>query len=232
MTALAIDCCSTYGTARFSVAAKNASGADAPLFARLTLENGEKESDRLISIIDYVMRAVSLSPERIDYTTLTIGPGGYTSLRVALSALKALTLFGNIPIYGVPTLDAYAYPYMHINERVLSVIASRENEYFYRFYDPHSPDPFMQATDMCCAEIGEILSRIGDSERILVAGPHAGIFTDAVRKKKENAFGVFYFFDRQKDSCEALFEIAEKMIAQHIPPLKDYEGPLYGKQFL
>lgn len=44
---------------------------------------------------------------------LALGPGGFSALRVGISAAKGLSLALNIPLIGISTLEAEAFPYAH-----------------------------------------------------------------------------------------------------------------------
>ena len=125
MKALAIDC----AVSRLTVAAKNDSH-----FVRMTLDVGMKQSEKLLPTIDLVLKEAELTAKELDYTTITIGPGSFTGLRLGLSALKALQLSNGTPIYGIPSLDAYAYPYRTAVETVLSVIDGNRDQFYTSFY--------------------------------------------------------------------------------------------------
>ena len=122
MKALAIDCAVT----KLSVAAKNEGNT-----IKLTLDIGMKQSEKLLPAIDYVMKEAGLSAKDLDYTTVTLGPGSFTGLRLGLSALKAITLSDNVPLYGISSLEAYSWPYKKAIETVLPVIEAKEDEFFY-----------------------------------------------------------------------------------------------------
>ncbi len=215
MKALAIDCVKS----KFSVAAKNDKN-----LVKLTLDAGLKQSEKLLPTIDLVIKEIGILPSELDYTTLTSGPGGFTSLRLAFSALKALSLSDNIPIYGVPSLDAYAWPYRKASETVLSVLeASREDEYFFSFYVKGEKIRSEEES-----EIEEILKEIDIESSVLVCGPSSKKFCERVREV--TPLYTFTFFSPENDATESLFEIAENMIIEKKESLKDSDGPLYFRK--
>ena len=86
--------------------------------ASLTLDIGMRQSEKLLPAIDYVLKQADLAAADLDYTVLTEGPGSFTGLRLGFAALKAIELFGNdIPLYGINSLDAYAWPFMDFDGR-------------------------------------------------------------------------------------------------------------------
>lgn len=50
-------------------------------------------------------------PGEIEGVAVALGPGSFTGLRIGLAVAKGLALGLGVPIAGVPTLDALAYPF-------------------------------------------------------------------------------------------------------------------------
>ena len=211
MKALAIDCAVT----RLTVAAK-----DDHRVVKTTYDIGMKQSEKLLPAIDSVLKELDISAKDLDYTTITIGPGSFTGLRLGLSALKALEMANKTPIYGVSTLDAYAMPYDSAIENVLSVIFGNKEQFYNCFYVRGN-----KVTEEADSSIDEILNEIDPENDVLVVGPDADIFVNMV-KDKTPLYGIHYF-DFKSDCTESLFQIAEKMIADKKEPCAEYEGPVY-----
>lgn len=214
MNALVIDC----AVSKFTVAAKNDKN-----IVKVTYDIGIRQSEKLLPAIDFVMKEAGLEVSDLDYTATTLGPGTFTGLRLGLSALKALNLSHNIPLYGIPSLDVYAWPYKNAIETVLSVVEAKEDEFFYAFY--LRGEKLRSEEDL---EIEEILKQIDAETSVLVCGPAAKTFTD--RTSEITPLYSVHSFTPQCDGTEALFEIAEKMIADKIAPMADYDGPLYVRK--
>ena len=65
-----------------------------------------------VELLPYVVRACQqqgLQPSALQAVAVATGPGSFTGLRVGLSIAKGLALALDLPILGVPTLDASAY---------------------------------------------------------------------------------------------------------------------------
>ncbi len=214
MNSIAIDC----ATSRLSVAAKKDS-----FTVKSVLDIGIRQSEKLLPAIDYVMKEIELKPSDLDYTTLTLGPGTFTGLRLGLSTLKSLTLSHDIPVYGIPSLDAYSYDYRNSRHRVLSLIEAKEDEFFLAIYA--NGKKILEDDDK---SIDEILSLFTDEDEITVCGPGAGSFIYRAREIspliKFTQHAPFY------DSCSSLFELTEQKIREGLEPLKDYDGPIYVRK--
>lgn len=73
--------------------------------------------------------------EHISLIVVTLGPGSFTGIRVALAFSKGLAAGGNIPIVGVPTLDALTVPFSFLEGRYLCpLIDAKKGEVFTALY--------------------------------------------------------------------------------------------------
>ena len=218
MRALAVDC----ATSRFAVAAKNGDDVVKAVFdgsagGKINL------SGKLLPAIDYVMKELSLSPQDLEATVLTAGPGSFTGLRVGMSAVKSLTFAHGTPVYAVPTLDAIAYPYRNAHEVVIPVVESRQDEFFHAIFMRGKKVSFEDDLDVC-----QILSKVDSEADILVCGQAASRFAELCLLHSPLRHVCFY--SPQDDAIDSLFEIADRMIAQGEMPLDEAAGPLYCAQ--
>lgn len=211
MKALAID--SAGGC--MTVAAKNDD-----FTASLILDIGPKQSPELLPAIDLVLKKVELVPEELDYMTLCKGPGTFTGLRLAFAALKAMELSFNKPVYGVSTLDCYAFPFKNFCGQVVSTVDAKKDQFFAAVYEDGKT--LLEPEDTTTEKVITFLDK---SKKILCTGPDAEIFAGEL-KKQCPSMDVLYF-DSQINTCKSLFALTEKMIEEKKEPLKDFEGPEY-----
>lgn len=211
MKALAIDSAAS----DMIIAAKNEN-----IKATISLDLGQKQSKEILPAIDYILKKVELEPKNLDYSVLCSGPGTFTGLRLAFSALKAIELAHNVPVYGVPSLEAYAFPFKDFTAQIVSVIDAKKDQFFAAVY--RNGGIIKQAEDTTAEKI---LGSLEKDKEIILAGPDAKVFGDELRNLDPNLKIIFTRF--QPPTTESLFEIAEKMIEQKKSPLADYDGPVY-----
>jgi tRNA threonylcarbamoyladenosine biosynthesis protein TsaB len=65
----------------------------------------------LMPAIKYVLDRAGAGPSSLEGVAVALGPGGFSALRVGISAAKGLAMPLNIPLVGVGTLEMEAYPY-------------------------------------------------------------------------------------------------------------------------
>jgi tRNA threonylcarbamoyladenosine biosynthesis protein TsaB len=63
----------------------------------------------LLPLIDEALATAGIALDELDLLAVSIGPGSFTGLRIGLSVAKGLALATELPVIGVPTLDAYAH---------------------------------------------------------------------------------------------------------------------------
>ncbi|MBQ3798713.1 MAG: tRNA (adenosine(37)-N6)-threonylcarbamoyltransferase complex dimerization subunit type 1 TsaB [Treponema sp.] len=213
MKALAIDC----AVSRIAIASKSDEST-----VKIVYDIGIRQSEKLLPAVDFVMGELGLTPSQLDYTCLTLGPGSFTGLRLGLSTLKALTLACGTPVYGIPSLEAYAFPCSK-EESVISVIEAKEDEYFYQFFSKGSA--LTEIEDKAVSDIAGLLSQ---EQRTLVTGPAAQVFADGVRQV--SPLILLEDFYAGCDCTGSLFALAEQRMASGAQPLQDYDGPLYARK--
>jgi tRNA threonylcarbamoyladenosine biosynthesis protein TsaB len=58
-----------------------------------------------------MMAQQGVTPAGLNGLVVGLGPGSFTGLRIGLGVAKGLALASSLPLVGIPTLDAVAYPY-------------------------------------------------------------------------------------------------------------------------
>ncbi|MFA4843495.1 MAG: tRNA (adenosine(37)-N6)-threonylcarbamoyltransferase complex dimerization subunit type 1 TsaB [Candidatus Margulisiibacteriota bacterium] len=84
-------------------------------------------------IMFYVQEA-GITPEQIDGVAVAVGPGSYAGLRGGLAAAKSLAQTLNVPLVGVPTLDAIAYNLVAVEGTIAVCLDARHDEYNFALF--------------------------------------------------------------------------------------------------
>jgi tRNA threonylcarbamoyladenosine biosynthesis protein TsaB len=95
---------------------------------------GNRHSEFLPEIIDYVVKNAGLSPADIELAACMKGPGSFTGLRIGFSTVKGIALALGIPMTSAPTLDCMAAPLSVWPGIVLPVIDAKQGRYFTALY--------------------------------------------------------------------------------------------------
>ena len=81
------------------------------LHASRTWESTHNHTAELAPAVDAILVEAGLSPTGIAGIGVGIGPGGFSALRAGLGVAKGMAFSLGVPIAGVDTLEAAAYPF-------------------------------------------------------------------------------------------------------------------------
>ncbi|WP_257225258.1 tRNA (adenosine(37)-N6)-threonylcarbamoyltransferase complex dimerization subunit type 1 TsaB [Treponema parvum] len=213
MKALAVDCANR----KIFIAAKNEDKTVTAVF-----DIAMKQSENLLPAIDYVLKQTDLESKYLDYTVLCKGPGSFTGLRLGISALKAIELAHDIPVYGISSLKAYAYPFRDLSKVIVPVIDAKRDRFYAAAYEGEKT--ILKEEDYEAKDLAESLKNF---KNLLICGPDYEAFIFVLKNLLPNFKGSINHIKGNIPSTDSLFAIAEEMMEKKQAPLADYEGPEY-----
>ena len=179
-----------------------------------------RQSEILVPSIDELLKKADIKASDLNATCLTIGPGSFTGLRLGISALKAIELAYGVPVYGISSLEAYAYPYKNLELPVISCIDANKDKFYCSITD--GQNIILKDDDY---EIEKILEGIGSLDKAIVCGPDATKLAEILSKNQPEK--KYLLPASPAMTAESLILITEKMIENGSQPLKDFDGPVY-----
>ena len=93
-------------------------------------------SRELMPAVDQALKERDINAAQLDAVAVALGPGGFSALRVGLSAAKGLALIGRRPIIGVGTLDLEAFPYQGTGLEVCALLDAGRGEVATALFGP------------------------------------------------------------------------------------------------
>ncbi|MDZ4829344.1 MAG: tRNA (adenosine(37)-N6)-threonylcarbamoyltransferase complex dimerization subunit type 1 TsaB [Phycisphaerae bacterium] len=91
---------------------------------------GSNDEDTLMPAIDDLVRAAALTPQDLGAIIVSIGPGGFTGLRVAVTTAKLLAECLAIPLVGVPSALVAAAAASNSGPRIVALASKRDSSWF------------------------------------------------------------------------------------------------------
>ena len=79
-------------------------------------------TSRLMPAVRQTLQQADIKPRELDGIAVALGPGGFSALRVGISAAKGLALPWGTPLVGVSTLETEAYPYAETGNPVCPLL--------------------------------------------------------------------------------------------------------------
>tara|TARA_R110000782_G_scaffold19140_7_gene52284 strand:- start:17908 stop:18585 length:678 start_codon:yes stop_codon:yes gene_type:complete len=111
--------------AEVCVARLNAAGV--AVLGSERIEQGARSSDGVMVGVDRACRAAGVSPGEIDAIAVSVGPGGFTALRIATTTAKTLAMALGIPVIAVPTADVAARSVPEAHRPAIIALASKKD---------------------------------------------------------------------------------------------------------
>lgn len=106
------------------------------LLAESVVDCQRLHSERLLATVEWVLQEAQLTLGDVELLAISIGPGSFTGLRIGAATWKGLALGRQLPLMGVPTLDAMTRLGLFDNAVVCPLLDARMREVFgalYRF---------------------------------------------------------------------------------------------------
>jgi tRNA threonylcarbamoyladenosine biosynthesis protein TsaB len=135
------------------------------------------QAERLLPMVDAVMRRSRLSTSALHIVGATIGPGSFTGIRVGLAAVRGIALATGARSVGVTGFEAVAAGlpprgHEHGAGFLLVALESRREDLYIQLFD-HAHRPLGDPTAAMPAAVDEALSGLIGTAPLVVAGDAA-----------------------------------------------------------
>lgn len=104
------------------------------LRAEYLVNHGLTHSQRLMPLVDTLLRDAGVSLAEIDAFAAAKGPGSFTGLRIGVASVKALGFTENKPVVGVNTLEALCYNLPGADGFICPMLDARNKQVFTAVY--------------------------------------------------------------------------------------------------
>lgn len=94
------------------------------LTRQLSWRSDHNHTAELMPAIESLLSQEKLAPTDIQGIAVTSGPGGFGALRAGMSAAKGLAFALGVPLAGISSLEASAYPYREVGYPVCSLLVA------------------------------------------------------------------------------------------------------------
>ncbi|MFZ5648248.1 MAG: tRNA (adenosine(37)-N6)-threonylcarbamoyltransferase complex dimerization subunit type 1 TsaB [Bacillota bacterium] len=105
------------------------------VLAERMINSRKTHSGHLLPMIKSVIEEARIRPGDIGGVAVSSGPGSFTGLRIGMSTAKTLAQVWRVPVVGVSTLEALAYPLTGLANLICPVLNARKNEVYTAVYD-------------------------------------------------------------------------------------------------
>lgn len=159
----------------------------------------------IIPAVDQILKKAGVKLSAVDGFAVGLGPGSFTSLRVGVSTVKALSLSTGKPVVGVPSLDVIAANVSGETCDEICVVTDARRGMVYAGLYKKANGAIERKSELMLTTIQDVLDRVHGTT--LFVGDAVALY----RKPIEDAYAA----SAQKGTtCRAVFAPEKSAVAQ------------------
>lgn len=136
------------------------------------VNSGLTHSETLLPMVKRVMGDNEFSS--LDAVAITAGPGSFTGVRIGVATVKGIAFAGNIPCYGVSTLEAIAYNFVDDNCVVCAVMDARRMQFYNAIFKVENGIVSRITPDRAIS-IDDLREELKQYDSVIIAGDGAAL---------------------------------------------------------
>ena len=159
---------------------------DTNLIAQKHIDDEKTHSQKLMPLIDEVLKKCKLTLNDLDLLSCSIGPGSFTGVRIGVSTVKAFADVTNIPISPVSSLEGLAYNVLNSHYTTTNIVCSlidAKNDNVYCGIFKRENDNFLSLEDFYAANINEVLENLSKYSFITFVGDGSNNYKYTILEK-------------------------------------------------
>lgn len=138
------------------------------VLCEISAEVSKTHSTTIIDQIDKMLEWSGKSLEDIDNVIVSVGPGSFTGVRIAIATVKGMFHGRDVSIFEVNELEALAYQSLSIlntltDKKIISMIDSNKEKIYYNEYI-YSSGNLKSISEAAVIKLDDLLNKILNSE--------------------------------------------------------------------
>jgi len=104
---------------------------DGVLLAETAFPSRHTLAQRLLLRLEWLLSECGLTKQALSAVAVSSGPGSFTGVRIGAAVAKTLAWGAGIPLVGIPTLTALAYPFRELKTDLLVPVINARRQQVY-----------------------------------------------------------------------------------------------------
>ena len=138
-----------------------------------------KHSEKLLPLVEDLLRDLRLSMADMDLFAVSAGPGSFTGLRIGAATAKAFSHACQKPLMGVSTLEALAYGQPYFPGMICPILDAQQNAVYSGQFRWEN-GTLMRLGEDAAVPLPFLLERFTGEEPVLFCGDGVGKFREAI----------------------------------------------------
>jgi tRNA threonylcarbamoyladenosine biosynthesis protein TsaB len=132
---------------------------DDKLVGEYTLGIRRTHSERLLPAVVRILEDAQLTVGDLSALTVSLGPGSFTGLRIGIMTAKTLAWSLDLPLLGIPTLDAMAWSMRYCRGLLCPALDCRRGEAYSALYIADGSSEPQRQTEYLALPLEELKAR-------------------------------------------------------------------------
>jgi tRNA threonylcarbamoyladenosine biosynthesis protein TsaB len=151
---------------------------DEKLICEYTINTKKTHSQKIMVMIESMIKQSDLNIKDIDVIAICIGPGSFTGLRIGMATAKAIAHVRNLPIVAVNSLESLAFNMNLCDKTICSILDAQRSQVYtgkYRFEN----NEFKTIEDVKVVTIDELIEELSNrDEEFILVGEAVSLYRD------------------------------------------------------
>jgi len=163
---------------------------DDKLIGEYTLNHKKSHSQKLIPMIDELIKSCDLTPKDIDVFAVSLGPGSFTGLRIGIATITAMAQALDKTVVGVPTLEALAFNLFNCEGLICPIIDAQRDSVYTGVYQCMDGN-MVEVVEPQMIHIDDLISILKEEdEKVFFVGDALEKFYDILKERLREQFNV------------------------------------------
>ncbi|MCD6117168.1 tRNA (adenosine(37)-N6)-threonylcarbamoyltransferase complex dimerization subunit type 1 TsaB [bacterium] len=199
------------------------------IIADYRLNRGYTHAEMLPGAVKHIMKQSNISMKDLDAIAVSIGPGSFTGLRIGIGFAKGLAKGCNIPLIGVPTLDALVKQLPFAAEFAATILKSRKGEYYRAVYRNEN-NAWILKTKYETLPEKDIHKGLPADKSIIITGDINGFLRSQIKNYIKSA--IFANYDYFMPNGSSVSSEGIKKLSKGTNSVEDSVTPIYLNKYL
>ncbi len=170
-----------FGIDTCCMAATAAVITDDRLAAQVVQNNKKTHSQKIMPMIEFMLREADMSVNDIDCFAAATGPGSFTGVRIGVSTVKALAHAVDKPCAAVSTLHALANNTACFDGIICPILDARRGQVYNALFNGGSME---RMTDDRAISMAKLCEELKETDgKIIFLGDGVSVFEDEIKKE-------------------------------------------------
>lgn len=150
--------------------------------AEYNLQVKKTHSERLLPLIDTMLRNAGLTLNDLSGIAIAAGPGSFTGLRIGMVTAKALGQALDLPLVGIATLEALAAQHPHFQGVISPILDARRQQVYQALFAPGQRPTYLIKERVL--SVSTLLDELAErQEQVLFVGDGVPVHRQIIEEK-------------------------------------------------